>query len=209
MLDAGLPRDPDGEPRVASADADSGKSRVWSPGLSPQGRFGDYDLLEEISYGGMGVVYRARQAALDRELAVKFMLLATFSSQEVLERFRREAATAGNLRHPDIVTIHEVGEIEGQPFFSMEHVNGSSLARVMADRGLRIADFRHSAQWVKTNAEAIQYAHQQGALHRDLKPSNVLLDKTGQVRITDFGLAKRLADPAQLAVTGQTLGSPS
>ncbi|MBE7499473.1 MAG: protein kinase [Verrucomicrobiales bacterium] len=209
MLEAGLPRDLDGEPQAARADAAPGKGQGWSPGLSRQGRFGDYELLEEIGHGGMGVVYRARQVSLDREVAVKFLLLGTFSSGDVTERFRREAVTAGSLRHPNIVTIHEVGEIEGQPFFAMEYVRGSSLAEVIAGRRGRGLDSRQAAQWVKTIAEAIHYAHQQGVLHRDLKPSNILLDETGQVRITDFGLAKRLADPVQLTVTGQTLGSPS
>lgn len=209
MLDAGLPGSPEGGAASRGADAAPGNSHAWSPGPTPRGRFGDYELLEEIGHGGMGVVYRARQVSLDREVAIKFLLLGTFSSGEVTERFRREAATAGSLRHPNIVTIHEVGEIEGQPFFSMEYVKGSSLAEVIAERRGRGLDSRQAAQWVKTIAEAIHYAHQQGVLHRDLKPSNVLLDDTGQVRITDFGLAKRLADPAQLTVTGQTLGSPS
>ena len=178
--------------------------------------FGDYELLEEIARGGMGVVYRARQVSLNRIVALKLML--PFSRPELAARFRAEAETAASLQHPNIVAIHEVGEHAGQLYFSMDYVAGSSLAQKIADFGFRISDFSRSARWLKTIAEAVHYAHQHGVLHRDLKPSNVLIDELDQPRITDFGLAKRLPGKSEignqksemdLTLIGQVLGSPN
>jgi tetratricopeptide (TPR) repeat protein len=174
--------------------------------------FNDYELLEEIARGGMGVVYRARQLSLNRPVAVKLMLGGHLANTAGMQRFRVEAETAAQLHHPNIVAIHEVGEHEGQPFFSMELVAGRNLAQVVRDEPL---PSRKAAAWLKTIAEAVQYAHSRGVLHRDLKPSNILIDENDQPRITDFGLAKRLNDSQlstpdpQLTLTGQVLGSPS
>src|SRR6516164_853780 len=169
-------------------------------------RFGDYLLEEEIAHGGMGVVYRARELSLSRTVAVKLLLLGRYSSADSIERFRREAEAVAALRHPNIVAIHEIGEQNGQQFFSMDYVDGRSLAEM-----LRLGPFepRRSAEVVRDIAQAIHYAHEQGVLHRDLKPSNVLLDEFGQVRITDFGLAKRLDGSSDLTVTGQVVGTPN
>lgn len=180
----------------------------FRPGL-PLGastRFGDYELLEEVAHGGMGVVYRARQVRLGRVVAVKMLLLGQFASAESVQRFHREARAAAMLRHPNIVAIHEVGEIEGQHFFSMDFVEGRSLASVVRDGPLPA---RVAAEYVRQIAEAIHYAHAQGIIHRDLKPSNVLIDCFDQVRITDFGLAKPLDHSADLTLTAQLLGSPN
>lgn len=175
-----------------------------SPVLS---RFGDYELLEEIAHGGMGVVYKARQVRLDRIVAVKMLLLGQRASDEVVERFKREAQAAARLRHPGIVAIHEVGEVDGQPFFSMDYVEGRDLARMIRERPLPPPQ---AARYVRAVAEAVHYAHQQGIIHRDLKPSNILIDfASGEVRITDFGLAKRLDDDSELTLSGQVMGSPS
>ncbi len=154
------------------------------------------ELLEEIARGGMGVVYRARQVSLNRTVAVKMILAGQLASASDVQRFRAEAEAAAKLQHPNIVAIHEVGEHDGQHYFSMDFVEGKNLAQLVSDFGFRISEFRRAARWVKTIAEAIHYAHQRGVLHRDLKPSNVLIDPTDQPRITDFGLAKRL-DVAQ------------
>jgi eukaryotic-like serine/threonine-protein kinase len=169
-------------------------------------RFGDYLLEQEIAHGGMGVVYRARQLSLGRTVAVKLLLLGRYASAESVERFRREAQSAAALRHPNIVAIHEIGEHEGQQFFSMDYVEGQSLAEAVRAGPL---EPRLSAEVVGAIAQAIHYAHEQGVLHRDLKPSNVLLDPFGQVRITDFGLAKRLDGSSDLTVTGQVVGTPN
>ena len=171
--------------------------------------FGDYELLEEIARGGMGIVYKARQKSLDRVVALKLLLFGSQASPEFAKRFRAEAVLAASLQHPNIVAIHEVGTHEGQQFFVMDYVAGPSLARVISDSRFQISNFRQSVRWVKTVAEAIHYAHERGILHRDLKPSNVLIDANDQPRVTDFGLARRLEGDSQVTLTGQVLGSPN
>jgi len=169
-------------------------------------RFGDYELLDEIARGGMGIVYRARQVSLNRIVAVKVLLFGRFSSEEFVERFRSEAEAAAALQHPNIVAIHEIGEHDGQRYFSMAYIEGKNLAEVARDKPLPA---KLAATYLQTVAEAIHYAHQRGVLHRDLKPSNVVVDSDGQPHVTDFGLAKRLGDESELTVTGQVLGSPN
>ncbi len=168
--------------------------------------FGDYQLEEEIAHGGMGVVYRARQLSLDRTVAVKLLLLGRYSSADSIERFRREAQAVAALRHPNIVALHEVGECEGQHYFSMEYVDGASLAERLRAGPLPSS---RCAEIARAMAGAMHYAHGCGVMHRDLKPSNVLLDAFGQVRITDFGLAKRLDGTSDLTVPGQIVGTPN
>lgn len=169
-------------------------------------RLGDYELLEEIARGGMGVVYRARQLSLNRIVAVKVVLHGPFSSPEFVRRFRNEAEATATLRHPNIVSVYEVGEYDGHHFLSMEYVDGRNLADLVRDQPLPA---RRAAGYVKSIAEAVHHAHQRGVLHRDLKPSNVLLDAFDQPRVTDFGLAKILGHDAELTATGDVLGSPS
>jgi eukaryotic-like serine/threonine-protein kinase len=174
--------------------------------------FGDYELLQEIARGGMGVVWKARQVSLNRTVAVKMLLAGRFSSPEFVQRFRAEAEAAANLQHPNIVAIHEVGEHEGLQYFSMDYVDGQSLAERARENPLPP---EMAADYLRTIAEAIHYAHQRGILHRDLKPSNVLIDAQDRPRVTDFGLAKRLTDSelgtqdSELTVSGQVLGTPS
>src|SRR6266536_300576 len=169
--------------------------------------FGDYELLGRIARGGMGVIYKARQVCLNRIVAVKMMLPGMLVSEAEASRFQNEAELIANLRHPNIVAVHEVGAHDGQRYFSMDYVEGQSLAAVVRDHPLPA---RTAARYVKITAEAIHYAHQQGILHRDLKPSNVLIDAaTDQPRITDFGLAKRLDGESSITITGQMLGSPN
>src|SRR5688572_9576637 len=168
-------------------------------------RFGDYELLNEIARGGMGVVYRARQISLDRVVAVKLILSGHYADEASVRRFRAEAEAAAQLQHANIVAIHEVGEADGQHFFSMAYVDGPNLADYAREQPVTARD---AARLLKTIAEAIHYAHEHGIVHRDLKPSNILIDGTGAPWITDFGLAKRLSSHTELTVTGQVLGSP-
>ena len=174
--------------------------------LSLPRAFGDYELLEEIGRGGMGVVYRARQISLNRTVAVKILPGAIFGDPQFILRFREEVQMAAALKHPNIVTIHDVGEHDGQPYFAMEFVEGQTLAKLAAQRHSPALE---SARLIRRVAEAVHFAHENGILHRDLKPSNILLDHAGQPHLADFGLAKRLAANADLTFTGQTLGSPN
>ena len=168
--------------------------------------FGDYELLEEIARGGMGVVYKARQVSLNRIVAVKMLLFGKFSSDEFVRRFRAEAEAVASLRHPHIVAIHEIGEHQGHHYFSMDYVAGQNLAERAKDIPLPP---ELAAEYLKTIADAIHYAHQHGVLHRDLKPSNVLIDALDQPHITDFGLAKRLGHDSNLTLRGDLLGTPN
>jgi WD40 repeat protein len=168
-------------------------------------RFGSYELLEEIARGGMGVVYRARQVNLDREVAVKLLLQGALASAEDLERFRAEATSAGGLRHPSIVAIHEVGEHEGQHYFSMELILGRDLAAKTRDGPIPATQ---AAELLAQVSDAIQHAHDHGIVHRDLKPSNIIVDPEGRAHVTDFGLARRSGNALSLTQTGQALGTP-
>jgi non-specific serine/threonine protein kinase/serine/threonine-protein kinase len=168
--------------------------------------FGDYELLEEVARGGMGVVYKARQVSLNRIVALKMILAGQLASEGEVQRFYTEAQAAANLQHPNIVAVHEVGQHEGQHYFSMDYVEGKSLAQLVRENPLPAVK---AAGYMKTIAEAIEYAHQRGTLHRDLKPANVLIDAFDQPRVTDFGLAKRIDGTAQLTSTGSLMGTPS
>ena len=168
--------------------------------------FGDYELLDVLGRGGMGVVYQARQVSLDRIVAVKMILAGQLSSESEVARFHAEAEAAAKLDHPGIVPIHEIGEYAGRHFFSMGYVEGTSLAAKLRE-GLLPA--KEAALLVRRIAEAVQHAHDRGIIHRDLKPANVLLDKEEQPRLTDFGLAKRLGGDSELTVSGQVVGTPN
>jgi tRNA A-37 threonylcarbamoyl transferase component Bud32 len=167
--------------------------------------FGDYELLEEIARGGMGVVYKARQVSLNRLVALKMILAGQLASEADIRRFHVEAEAAANLDHPNIVPIYEVGEHDGQHYFSMKLVAGPNLAQRLADGPL---PNRETAELLRTVALAVQHAHEQGVIHRDLKPANVLFTADGQPNITDFGLAKKLDEVGQTA-TGAIMGTPS
>ncbi len=165
-------------------------------------------MIEEIAHGGVGIVYKACQRSLHRVVAVKMLLAGAYASEESRRRFRAEAEAAALLQHPHIVAIHEIGEQDGQVFFSMDYVEGSDLAELVRHQPLPA---RRAARYLRLMAEAVHYAHQHGVLHRDLKPSNVLIDGCDQPRITDFGLAKQLNAevPTTSTLPGQVMGSPS
>lgn len=170
-------------------------------------RFGEYELLTEVARGGMGVVYRARQVALDRIVALKMILSGRLANTEDVLRFRTEAEAAARLQHPHIVAVHDVGEHAGQHYFTMEFIDGTSLDQRLAQGPLAS---KVAARYVRILARAIHYAHKQGILHRDLKPSNILIDADDEPHITDFGLAKRLdGGNSGQTRTGTVLGTPS
>ena len=172
---------------------------------------GDYEIIEELARGGMGIVYRARQRRLRREVAVKVLRGGEFAGREAQRRFRAEAAAVAKLQHPGIVAIHDVGEADGVLWFAMELVPGKNLAEHTREHPLAA---RAAAECVRRVAEAVQHAHAQGVLHRDLKPSNILLGADEQPRITDFGFARHTHSDAageasgEITRTGQMLGSP-
>ena len=168
--------------------------------------FGDYELLQKIAQGGMGVVYKARQVSLNRVVAVKMILAGELAGDTEVKRFQAEAEAAANLQHPNIVAIHEVGQHGGRHYFSMDYVEGKNLAELIQDQAPSPA---RAARYVLAMAGAIQYAHQRGILHRDLKPQNVLIDEFDQPRITDFGLARQIKRESNLTQTGVVMGSPS
>jgi serine/threonine protein kinase len=180
-----------------------------SPG--PPQRLGDYELLERIGHGGMGVVYKARQVSLNRFVALKMLPFGRFTRDDFVKRFQAEAEAAAQLQHPNIVAIHENGERDGQHYFAMEYIQGPNLAEAVRDQPMPV---NRAVRLTRTIAGAVHYAHQHAILHRDLKPSNVLLDALDQPRVTDFGLAKRLTNSEpetpnlELTLSGQTLGSP-
>jgi serine/threonine-protein kinase len=169
-------------------------------------RFGDYELLQELGRGGMGVVFRAEQLSLHREVAVKMILRGQLATQGDLNRFRSEAEAAARLDHPGIVPVYEVGEVDGRPYFSMKFIDGDTLAERLA---LGPLPPREAARLLVDVARAIHFAHERGVLHRDLKPSNILLDREGRAHITDFGLAKQISDAGSLTGTGAVLGTPA
>jgi serine/threonine-protein kinase len=168
--------------------------------------FGDYELESEIARGGMGVVYKARQVTLNRVVAVKMILAGQLADERSVKRFHAEAEAAANLKHPNIVAIHEVGQHDGQHYFSMDYIEGRSLAERAAGKPVGAIQ---AATLVKTIANAIHYAHQRGVLHRDLKLSNVLVDGGGEPHVTDFGLAKTTDSQRDFTRTGDIMGTPN
>jgi TolB-like protein/Flp pilus assembly protein TadD len=168
--------------------------------------FGDYQLLEEVGRGGQGVVYRAHQKSLNRTVALKVIGLGPWTTDAHLKRFRREAEAAASLEHPSIVPIHEVGERDGQCYFSMKFIEGGQLDEVVRHAPLSI---RQAAELVAKVARTVHYAHEHGILHRDIKPGNILLDQNGEPNLTDFGLARLVEAESTITRTLEVMGTPS
>jgi serine/threonine protein kinase len=192
---------------VSSTEPSAGRSQATSAD-----RFGDYQLLEELGKGGMGIVYQARHVATGRVVALKLILpelLAQHRAEkrrEMLARFRNEVLATARLDHDHVVTVYEVGEIQGQPYYTMRYVDGVSLRDLVKDRPL---EPMVAARYVEQAARGLAAAHAIGVLHRDLKPHNVLVDrKTDRAQLADFGLAKLAESEEQLTASEAALGSP-
>jgi WD40 repeat protein/predicted Ser/Thr protein kinase len=170
--------------------------------------FGSYELLEELARGGMGIVYKARQTQINRVVALKVIAAGQFASPDFVERFRTEAEAVASLDDPHIVPIYEVGDSEGQGFFSMRFVEGGSLAQRISNGKSPLSN-REAVELLAKVARAVHHAHQRGILHRDIKPGNILLDVKGEPHLTDFGLAKLVAKDSTLTRTVAMLGTPS
>jgi len=216
------PTPPVGAPRSGAGGASGALARLGSgvgsrSGLratsEPEiGRFGPYGLLKEIGRGGMGVVYKARDEKLHRDVALKVMLQAGVASEQEQRRFIREAEACAALKHPNIVPVHDIGEHEGSFYFTMDFVVGRSLREWIRAADRAVDDVVRVLAKV---ADAVHFAHQHGIIHRDLKPQNVMMDEAGEPHIMDFGLAKRVSgeldDPeaaGSATVAGSVMGTP-
>ena len=189
-----------------AAFTDSGGGRPHRAGPAGAPTVSGYEILGELGRGGMGVVYKARQVGLDRIVALKMVLAGAHAGEEQLSRFYAEAQAVAHLTHPHIVQIFDVGERDGLPYFSLEFVDGGSLAQTIAGKPQTP---RFSAGIVRDLARAMDVAHKRGIVHRDLKPANILMTAASEPKITDFGLAKRLEGDSQQTRSGAIMGTPS
>jgi eukaryotic-like serine/threonine-protein kinase len=192
---------------ASGAAVETGKPDGPDTEFSFQGRAcGDYELLNVLGRGGMGVVFKARHRTLGRIVALKMISSGALASESLIRRFETEARAAAQLDHAGIVPLFEVGQHQGLHYFTMGYIDGPSLAAVLAEGPLPA---RESARMIRDAARAMDYAHRHGVIHRDLKPANILLDGDRHPRISDFGLAKRVDDASDVTGTGQILGTPS
>jgi WD40 repeat protein len=189
--------------------APPGEPAFWEEAVPPRAQggrtFSHFELLDELGRGGMGVVYRARDLNTERIVAIKVLQAHHLEVPDLVRRFRSEVRAVSSLDHPHVLPIHEVGESDGIPFFSMKLTTGQSLAHRL---GNYLGKPRDAAQLLSKVARGVQHAHARGILHRDLKPGNILLDSAGEPFVCDFGLAKWLDDDTKLTVTAAVLGTP-
>ncbi|GAB5403030.1 MAG: hypothetical protein Aurels2KO_12610 [Aureliella sp.] len=189
-----------------STDVRRGQTQETLNVSQPPRYLGDYEILEEIDRGGMGVVYKARHKELGRVVALKLIRSGELASDEEIQRFRSEAEAAAALTHPGIVPIYEVGMLDGLVFYTMAYIEGQSLAELVEAGPLEPNEATRIVQKLST---AVAHAHQAGVFHRDIKPANVLIDRSGQPILIDFGLAKMAHEDHGLTTTGQILGTPA
>jgi len=193
------------------------KKPSGSTGVSVQSRggilkktFGKFEVIKEIARGGMGIVYKVHDPDLRRDLALKVLLQGEGADENAIKRFMREARAAGNINHPNIIPVHEMGQIEGQYFFTMDFIEGRSLQEFMEGRGVRKLTQHEFIAKIRDVCLALQVAHDKGIVHRDLKPANIMIrDKDHEVVLMDFGLAKECSNMSIVSMTGVVLGSPA
>jgi TolB-like protein/Tfp pilus assembly protein PilF len=192
---------------IKNADAKAElRTKTGMRAASMLGELGDYELLDEVGRGGQGVVFRARQRSLNRIVALKVIGLGQWATQAHLKRFRLEAEAAASLDHPCIVPIYEVGERDGQCYFSMKFIEGGQLDEVVEHTPISI---RQAVELIARVARTVHYAHEHGILHRDIKPGNILVDVKGEPNLTDFGLARLVESESTVTRTVEVLGTPS
>jgi serine/threonine-protein kinase len=206
----GLPKPPapssvDPKVRRTAAAADSRTdTSQWKPASLNSGSIPGYEILSTIGRGAMGVVYQARQIALNRIVALKVMLAGSYASEEDRARFRTEALTIAQVQHPNVIQIYDVGEYDGMPFLAVEYVNGGNLQQWLGGKPMSLLG---AVRLVYAIARAVGAAHQKGIIHRDLKPANILLTADGVPKVADFGLAKQCGAVTYTS-TGALLGTP-
>src|SRR5262249_27779891 len=169
-------------------------------------KLGKFQLIEPVGQGAFGTVFKARDPELDRTVALKVSRAGNLAGPADLDRFLREARSVAQLRHPSIVSVHDVGQVDGLPYLVSDFVQGVTLADLLTGRR---PGFREAAELVGAVAEALQYAHERGVVHRDIKPSNIMIGDGGRPCVMDFGLAKRDAGEITMTVEGQVLGTPA
>src|SRR5262245_18868326 len=199
-----IPREESGCPLCGSSfRLETDSTTGWAPG---GGRLGKFELLETVGQGSFGTVYKARDPELDRTVAIKVPRAGNLAGPQELDRFLREARSVAQLRHPSIVTIHEVGQTDGVPYLVSDFVQGVTLTDLLSARQ---PGFRETAERIAAIADALHVAHERGVLHRDVKPSNIMIGEDGQPSVMDFGLAKRDAGEITMTIEGQVLGTPA
>jgi len=199
-------QDPSADGGTLAQAAPSAAAIAARAAAAPAVRVPGYEVIAELGRGGMGVVYLARQAGLNRLVALKMVLAGDYADPTDLMRFRLEAEAAAKLQHPNIVQVFEINEADGKPYFCLEFVDGGSLVKKLGGAPQPV---RPAAELVMKLARAMDYAHGRHIVHRDLKPANILLTAEGAPKIADFGLAKRLDDRHSQTQSGSVLGTPS